>query len=147
MKKLQRHSPSRTAAFTLIEILVVVAIIGMLAALFITNTDKIFGQSQDVVARVFVRDSLKTSLVRYKIDLGDYPTTAEGLQALVTAPANSGERWHGPYVELNGGRLPLDPWNEPYQYIHPGTRNKGSYDLFSKGPDKTAGTEDDIGNW
>ena len=147
MMKLHRNSPSHSAAFTLIEILVVVAIIGMLAALFITNTDKIFGQSQDVVARVFVRDSLKTSLTRYRIDTGDYPTTAEGLQALVSAPANSGERWQGPYVELTGGRLPLDPWNEPYQYIYPGTRNKGGYDLFSKGPDKTAGTEDDIGNW
>ncbi|MCP5529567.1 MAG: type II secretion system major pseudopilin GspG [Opitutaceae bacterium] len=147
MMKPHRNSPARTGAFTLIEILVVVAIIGMLAALFITNTDKIFGQSQDVVARVFVRDSLKTSLTRYRIDTGDYPTTAEGLQALVSAPANSGERWQGPYVELTGGRLPLDPWNEPYQYIYPGTRNKGGYDLFSKGPDKTAGTEDDIGNW
>ena len=73
-------------AFTLIEILVVVAIIGLLAGLLITNTDKIFGSSQETVARVFVRDSLKTSLVRYKIDLGDYPTTAEGLQALITAP-------------------------------------------------------------
>jgi type II secretion system protein G len=70
-------------AFTLIEILVVVAIIGLLAGLLITNTDKIFGSSQETVARVFVRDSLKTSLVRYKIDLGDYPTTAEGLEALI----------------------------------------------------------------
>lgn len=134
-------------AFTLIEILVVVAIIGLLAGLFITNTDKIFGQSQDVVARVFVRDTLKTSLVRYKIDLGSYPTTAEGLQALVTAPANTGTRWHGPYADLNGNQFPPDPWGEPYGYRYPGTINKGTYDLFSKGADKTEGTEDDIGNW
>lgn len=137
----------RTDAFTLIEILVVVAIIGLLAGLFITNTDKIFGGSQEVVARVFVRDTLKTSLVRYKIDLGGYPTTAEGLHALLSAPANSGNRWHGPYIEVTGNTLPLDPWGEPYQYRYPGTKNKGGYDLFSKGPDKTEGTEDDIGNW
>lgn len=134
-------------AFTLIEILVVVAIIGLLAGLLISNTDKIFGQSQEVVARVFVRDSLKTSLVRYKIDLGDYPTTAEGLQALITAPASGAERWNGPYADVTGGKLPSDPWGEPYQYLHPGTRNKSGYDLFSKGPDKTEGTGDDIGNW
>ena len=123
-------------AFTLIEILVVVAIIGLLAGLLITNTDKIFGSSQETVARVFVRDSLKTSLVRYKIDLGDYPTTAEGLQALITAPSNGAERWRGPYVELNGDKLPPDPWGEPYQYAHPATRSKSSYDLFSRAPIK-----------
>jgi general secretion pathway protein G len=136
-----------SAAFTLIEILVVVAIIGLLAGLFISNTDKIFGQSQEVVARVFVRDSLKTSLVRYKIDLGSYPTTAEGLQALLTPPGDGADRWRGPYVEVSGNRLPVDPWSEPYQYQHPGTHNKDGYDLFSKGPEKTAGTADDIGNW
>jgi len=139
--------PPLSRAFTLIEILVVVAIIGLLAGLLISNTDKIFGQSQEVVARVFVRDSLKTSLVRYKIDLGDYPTTAEGLQALITAPANGADRWRGPYVEITGNKLPLDPWGESYQYLHPGNHNKSTYDLFSKGPDKTEGTEDDIGNW
>lgn len=138
---------SPVAAFTLIEILVVVAIIGLLAGLFISNTDKIFGQSQEVVARVFVRDSLKTSLVRYKIDLGGYPTTAEGLQALLTAPGDGADRWRGPYVEVSGNRLPVDPWGESYQYQYPGTHNKDGYDLFSKGPDKTAGTADDIGNW
>lgn len=138
---------SPAAAFTLIEILVVVAIIGLLAGLFISNTDKIFGQSQEVVARVFVRDSLKTSLVRYKIDLGGYPTTAEGLQALLTAPGDGADRWRGPYVEVSGNRLPVDPWGESYQYQYPGTHNKDGYDLFSKGPDKTAGTADDIGNW
>ncbi|MSU45849.1 MAG: type II secretion system protein GspG [Lacunisphaera sp.] len=134
-------------AFTLIEILVVVAIIGLLAGLLFTNTDKIFSQSQEVVARVFVRDSFKTALVRYKIDLGSYPTTAEGLGALLAAPANAADRWHGPYAEVTGSQIPPDPWGEPYQYRNPGTHNKDTYDLFSKGPDKTEGTADDIGNW
>lgn len=139
--------PNCVRAFTLVEILVVVAIIGLLAGLLFTNTDKIFGHSQEVVARVFVRDSLKTTLVRYKMDLGDYPSTAEGLAVLLAAPSNGADRWHGPYAEVNGGQLPLDPWGEPYQYRYPGTHNKGGYDLFSKGADKTEGTADDIGNW
>ena|SRR5258708_2053633 len=138
---------SSRAAFTLLEILVVLAIIGLLAGLAISNSDKIFGRSQEAVAKVFVRDSLKTSLVRYRIDLGDYPSTAEGMQALLAAPAGKAERWHGPYIDAPGGRVPVDPWGEPYQYRYPGVKNKEAYDLFSKGPDKTEGTEDDIGNW
>ena len=134
-------------AFTLVEILVVVAIMGLLVGLFFTNADKIFGQSEEMIARIFVRDSFRTALVRYKMDLGDYPSTAEGLAMLLTAPANGADRWHGPYAEVPGGKLPPDPWGEPYQYHYPGTHNKTGYDLYSKGPDKTDGTADDIGNW
>ena len=142
----RRHRPARSA-FTLLEILVVLAIIGLLAGLAVSNSDKIFGHSQEAVARIFVRDSLKTSLVRYRIDLSDYPSTAEGMQALLTAPANKADRWRGPYIDTPGNKLPLDPWGEPYQYRYPGTKNKGGYDLYSKGPDKVDGTDDDIGNW
>lgn len=134
-------------AFTLIEILIVLAIFGLLVGVAITNTDQIFGRSQEAIARIFVRDSLKTSLTRYRIDLGDYPSTAQGLAALMTAPGARAEQWHGPYAETPGGRAPTDPWGEPYQYRYPGTKNKGSYDLYSKGPDKADGNEDDIGNW
>jgi len=140
------NSP-RSAAFTLLEILVVLAIIGLLAGLAISNSDKIFGRSQEAVARIFVRDTLKTGLVRYRIDLGDYPPTAEGLSALLSAPAGKADRWRGPYLDAPGNRLPADPWGEPYQYRYPGGKNKGGYDLYSKGPDKTEGTDDDIGNW
>jgi general secretion pathway protein G len=137
----------KLSAFTLLEILVTLAIIGLLAGLAISNSDKIFGQSQEAVARIFVRDSLKTSLVRYRIDLGDYPSTSEGLAALITAPNGKAERWRGPYIEVSGGKVPTDPWGEPYRYRFPGTKNKGGYDLYSVGPDKTEGSEDDIGNW
>lgn len=135
------------SAFTLIEILLALAIVGLLAGLAITNSDKIFGGSQEAVAKIFVRDSLKTSLTRYRIDLGDYPSTAEGLNALLAAPASKADRWRGPYAETPGGKLPLDPWGEAYRYRYPGTKNKGSYDLYSVGPDHADGTEDDIGNW
>jgi len=137
----------RHAGFTLLEILIVLAIIGLLAGLAVSNSDKIFGSSQAAVAKIFVRDSLKTSLVRYRVDMGDFPSTAEGIQALLTAPASKAGRWQGPYADTTGNRLPTDPWGEPYQYRFPGTKNPGSYDLFSKGPDKVEGTEDDLGNW
>lgn len=140
-----RRRAQRVTGFTLLEILVVLAIIGLLAGLAITNVDKIFGSSQVGVAKLFVSQSIKPGLNLYRIHLGNFPTTAEGLQALVTAPGTKSERWAGPYIE--GGKVPLDPWGEPYQYAFPGTRNKDSYDLWSKGPDKQSGTPDDIGNW
>ena len=136
---------SRVSAFTLLEILVVLAIIGLLAGLAITNVDKIFGGAQLETTRLQVRDSMKTPLTSYKIHMGDFPSTAEGLQALVTPPANRADRWHGPYFEPP--RIPVDHWGEPLQYAYPGQRNKSGYDLWSKGPDKQSGTADDIGNW
>ena len=137
-------SRSLRRGFTLLEILVVLAIIGLLAGLAITNVDKIFGGAQHSTVKIFVSQSMKTSLTTYRIQMGDYPSTAEGLQALVSAPGSKADRWHGPYIE---GKMPKDPWGEDYQYAYPGAKNKSSYDLWSKGPDKQSGTEDDIGNW
>jgi general secretion pathway protein G len=149
MKPASRVSPFRSRrgaeAFTLLEILVVLAIIGLLASLVITNVGGIFGSKQKDVTKLFVTQSIQLPLTAYKIDMGDYPTTAEGLQALVTQPANKADRWRGPY--LQDAKLPVDTWGEPYQYRFPGTHNKNGYDVWSKGPDKTDGTEDDIGNW
>lgn len=135
------------AAFTLIEILLVIALIGLLAGVLITNTTGVFDQGQESAAKIFVRDTLKLALTRYRMDLGDYPSTTEGLAALITPPANKADRWRGPYIEAPSGKLPLDPWGEPYRYRYPGTKNKGGYDLYSVGKDKTEGTEDDVGNW
>src|SRR3954470_16315950 len=148
--RMRSHSsfppPSRRqSGFTLLEILVVLDIIGLLVGLVVSNTDKIFGQSQEAVARIFVRDSLKTPLVRYRIDVGDYPTTSEGLVALVTAPNGANDKWHGPYMDAPGAKVPVDPWGQPYEYRYPGVKNAGGYDVYSKGPDKTADTADDIG--
>jgi len=134
-------------AFTLLEILVVLAIIGLLVGLAVTRVGGIFGAKQEDIARLFVNSSVKTPLTAYRIDMGGYPTTAEGLQALVSAPQNRADSWKGPYIESPGGKLPMDPWQEPYLYRFPGIKNKDSYDLYSKGPDKAEGTPDDIGNW
>lgn len=130
-------------AFTLVEILVVVAIIGLLAGLLLNKAGGAFDSAQIKIADAMVRDTYRTSFTRYKLDLGDYPSTADGMNALLAAPANAGDRWRGPYAD----KIQADPWGEPYQYRYPGTHNKGSFDLYSKGPDKVEGSSDDIGNW
>jgi len=140
-------SPRARRGFTLVEILLAIAIVGMLVGLAVSRIDSIFGQSQEQVARLFVGDSMKTALLRYRMDLGDYPTSAEGLKALIVAPEEKVDRWKGPYIEAKGGELPKDPWGETYQYRCPGTHNADSYDLYSKGRDHAADTADDIGNW
>jgi len=129
----------------MMELLVVLGILALLAGLAITNVGSIFGGAQTQTARLFVNDSLKSPLFTYNLHMGGYPTTAEGLNALIVAPTDKADRWHGPYLEP--AKIPLDPWGEPYQYASPGTHNKATYDLWSKGPDKISGNEDDIGNW
>jgi general secretion pathway protein G len=142
----RRHSlRAAKGGFSMMELLVVLAILGLLAGLAITNVTGIFGGAQGQAAELFVKESLKAPLFTYRMHMGDYPSTAEGLQALLTPPSGKSGSWRGPYI--SGDRVPLDPWNEPYQYAYPGTRNKGNYDLWSKGADKQSGTEDDIGNW
>ena len=131
--------------FTMMELLVVLAILGLLAGLAISNIHGIFGGAQGQAADLFVRESVKAPLFTYRMHMGDYPSTAEGLQALITRPAAKAEKWVGPYITES--KVPTDPWGEPYQYAYPGSHNKGSYDLWSKGPDKQSGTADDIGNW
>lgn len=148
MRYLNRISgAAQRRAFTLLEILVVLAIIGLLVGLAVNNVGGIFGKNQVAITSLFVNSSMKTPLTQYRIDMGDYPSTEEGLQALLTAPQNSGDRWKGPYLDLKGNKLPVDPWGEPYAYRYPGVKNKGGFDIYSKGPDKTEGTPDDIGNW
>lgn len=147
MKSLARASRFNSRGFTMLELLVVLGILALLATLAISNVTGIFGGAQKDTAKIFVSQTLKTSLVTYKIHMTDFPSTAEGLQMLITPPPNKADIWHGPYIE--GSKVPLDPWGEPYQYRYPGVKNKvnGLYDLWSKGPDKVDGNEDDIGNW
>ena len=133
-------------AFTLLEILVVLAILGLLATLAISNLDTLFGGARTDAAEMFVKQSLRVPLQSYSMHMGSYPSTADGLQALLAPPANKGDRWRGPYVKEDSG-IPLDPWKQPYQYRYPGVKNKNGYDLWSKGPDEQDGTADDIGNW
>jgi len=132
-------------AFTLLEILIAIAILGMLVGLVVVDVGKTYDEQRINVAKLFVQDSIKTPLTTYRLSMGSYPSTTEGLQALITAPTSGAENWHGPY--LLDGKMPLDPWNHPYQYRYPGTHNKNGYDIWSMGPDGQDGTADDIGNW
>ncbi len=132
-----RRARRRAPGFTLIEVLVVVLIIGILAAII---GPRVIGKTEDARRTRVVADlkSIETALDLYKLDNGVYPTTEQGLQALVTKPSvgNVPANWKdGGYLS----RAPSDPWGHPYAYAYPGTR--GEYDLFSLGADGQPGGE------
>ena len=133
---IQKHQLRR--AFTLVEILLVMTIIAILAALVIP---KVVGRSEQARQTAAHADlsSIKTSLDAFEVDNGFYP---KNIQDLVTLPSNA-KNWHGPYLE----KIPTDPWGNNYNYSNPGRHNSSSYDLSSVGPDAKEGTDDDIGNW
>lgn len=134
------------AGFTLIELMVVVAILGILAALVVPKIMSRPDEARVVAARQDI-STLAQALKLYRLDNRRYPTTEQGLQALVTKPtlAPVPDNWKGGgYIE----KLPLDPWSKPYQYLNPGLH--GEIDIFSFGADGVAGgqgVDADIGNW
>lgn len=139
------HRGFRTSAFTLIEIMVVVVILGILAA---TIIPQFMGTTHD--AKVSTAKSniaeLANALERFNIQMDRHPTTEEGLKALVEAPSGEESKWRGPYVQ----KIYPDPWGHPFQYRNPGTRRTSGYDLWSRGADGADGGEGDgadIGNW
>lgn len=132
------------AGFTLIELMLVVIIIGALAAMVVP---RLAGRSEQVkiaVARTDINASIAVALDLYELDNGRYPTTEQGLRALMVKPSGFPEavNWNGPYLK----REPKDPWGNLYQYRHPSTREGRDYDLYSLGPDGVE-SDDDIGNW
>ncbi|MGK0240974.1 MAG: general secretion pathway protein G [Candidatus Pelagisphaera sp.] len=139
-----RKINSNKHGFTLIEIMLVIGLMVMLVGLTVYNIDKILGGNKDTIAEMKVKSSFKTPLTTYKIHMGRYPTTAQGLKALLTPPEGGEKRWRGPYINEAGDLL--DPWFQDLQYRSPGTNNKSGYDLFSLGEDGTE-SADDITNW
>jgi general secretion pathway protein G len=136
------QSNSRAAGFTLIEVMVVVVILGILAAVLVPKVMDRPDEARKVKASQDIR-ALEAALNLYKLDNYDYPTTDQGLEALVSSPGIPPEpaNWkEGGYID----RLPTDPWQQPYQYLSPGAQ--GSIDIYSTGPDRQP-SEDDIGNW
>ena len=134
--------------FTLIEVMVVIAVIAMLAALVGPNVFRNVGTAQDAAARSQI-ELLGAALDSYRLDNGRYPTTAQGLESLRTAPTVNPlpNNWRGPYLRKE---VPLDPWRNPYVFLSPGTVNPTGYDLLSLGADGEYGGEGedmDVVSW
>jgi general secretion pathway protein G len=126
--------------FTLLELLVVVAIIGILVGYVAPRYFSQLGKSEVTAARAQI-DGFEKALDTYRIDTGHYPTTEQGLAALVTKPANE-RKWGGPYLRKD---VPLDPWGNPYQYKSPSPH--GDYEILSYGKDGQpggSGTDADV---
>ena len=125
----------REAGFTLLEILVVIAILGLLIGLVAPAALRQLGGAKVSVAKQAI-ERLGSVLDLYKLDIGSYPTTEQGLQALVERPTGV-TVWNGPY--LKGDKVQSDPWNHPFIYRAPSSRRGRDYDLCSGGPNGSAG--------
>jgi len=134
---------SGASGFTLIELMLVLVILATLAAIVVP---KFTGHSQraKITGAETQIASFSTALDAFEIACSRYPTTTEGLNALVEKPASNAEGWEQPYFHQ---AIPKDPWGNEYQYRYPGNYNKYGYDLYSVGPDGKLGGNDDIKNW
>ncbi|HWW04570.1 type II secretion system major pseudopilin GspG [Collimonas sp.] len=133
----------RRAGFTLLELLVVIVIIGLLAGMVAPRYFDQIGKSNTKIARAQIV-SLEKALDQYRLDVGHYPTTDEGLDSLFVKPNNE-EKWQGPYLKK---AVPMDPWGRPYLYKSPG--DHGELDLSTLGADGQpggSGENADVGNW
>jgi general secretion pathway protein G len=134
--------PSRVRGFSLIELLLVLVILSVLAAIVVPKFTGVSEKSRKTKAETEIAN-MSTALNRFEIEIGRFPSSDEGLQALVTQPNGLPEgKWGGPYLERG---VPKDPWGKPYVYRSPGLNNP-SFDLYSLGPDGREGG-DDITNW
>ncbi len=142
--KRRNNFRGRKSGFTLMEILLVLGLIGLLVSVVVVNAGSIFGDQKVRMTRMKIKDSLSVPLFKYMTDTGSYPTTEQGLQALWTKPGSDRGRWRGPYVKDEEALV--DAWQREFKYQFPGTKNAGSYDLYSLGEDGVE-SGDDIGNW
>jgi general secretion pathway protein G len=128
-------------AFTLIELMLVVIIIGALVAMVMPRLTGRGEQARVAAAEADIRANIATGLKLYELDNGSFPTDAEGLNALLNKPAGV-ENWRGPYLE----KKPIDPWGREYKYKCPGEHRPADYDLYSLGRDGVE-SADDVKNW
>ena len=140
-----QYSRSQRAqkAFTLVELLLVLVILGVLAAIVLPKFSGISERSR-VTATQTQLSTFKTALDAFEVDMGFYPKGKSGLVDLIQQPRDA-KNWHGPYLQSDA--IPKDPWGNDYIYECPGRHNPSFYDLYSAGPDGRTGNEDDICNW
>ena len=136
------QSPWNRTGFTLIELLLVLVILTALAAVVVPKFTRRSEQARITAANTDIAN-LGLALDAFEIDIGRFPTTTEGLGALVEPPLNS-VGWNGPYIKKG---IPVDPWGKAYVYQYPGQYNTYGYDLHSFGPNNQEGGDDDIVNW
>ena len=127
--------------FTLVEMLLVLEILAILAAIVYPNVAGRGEQARQTAARTQI-ENLSTALKTFEVDNGYFPRGRDGLSALVQKPREA-QSWHGPYVD----KIPSDPWNNAYIYEYTGKHNQSSFDLMSMGADGRVGGGDDICNW
>lgn len=140
----RRERIKHRGGFTLIELMVVVVILGLLAALVAPRVINKLGKANTNAAYTQIQ-LFGTALDSYRLDVGHYPTTSDGLQALISSPSGDGG-WNGPYLKKE--EIPLDPWGNMYSYKSPG--DHGDYDLYSYGADNAEGGEGenrDVVSW
>lgn len=136
-----RISGAARRAFTLIELLLVLIILAILAAVVVPKFADRGKQARETRAKQDIA-TIEGQVEAFNLDCGRYPTNDEGLSALVNQPGNV-QGWKGPYIK----NVPNDPWGQPYIYRYPGVQNKNGFDLFTMGPDGREGGGDDIDNW
>ncbi|MCB1091121.1 MAG: type II secretion system major pseudopilin GspG [Verrucomicrobiae bacterium] len=141
---MKRISTSRQQGYTLMEMILVLGIIAILLGMGTFLMVNVLGDAEEGKAKADIQ-AIHSSLIRYKTNGGMYPSTEQGLKALVSRP--SGAPAPKSWKQLMKESALTDPWGSPYQYRYPGKYNPDSYDIFSVGLDKKEGTEDDIGNW
>ena len=142
---MRTHPQKKHPGFTLVEIMVVVIVIGILAAVIIPQFTGTTTDAKISAAKANVSE-LESAVERFNVHMDRYPTAEEGLNALVAAPPGEEQKWRGPYVKV----VRNDPWGHPFQYRTPGVHHPSSFDLWSRGADGADGGEGpnaEVGNW
>lgn len=142
MKRKATQQHARGAGFSILELLLVLVILSILAGIVGVRFAGQSGKAKIKAATVQLTN-FETALKSYEIEIGSFPTTQQGLDAMYEAPSGIDD-WDGPYMDK---RVDDDPWGNPWQYRSPGTHNENDFDLYSFGPDGNEGGDDDIVNW
>jgi general secretion pathway protein G len=145
MLTMRNNTQRRRGGLTLVEVMLVLVILMIIASLAVTAYGPIQRKAYINASKTQIK-AFKTPLEAYKLDMSDFPATADGLEALRGTPSGvaNPDKWSGPYLD---SPVPLDPWGNPYQYEYPGKHEDEKPDIWSFGPDGMDNTDDDIGNW